>query len=100
MKMNQRFSPSQLSTAALLMPGLLALTACVSVPIPEATLETDNTESLTFCQEPRPQVCTMDYRPVCAELKEGGSKTYSNGCGSCTDPKVVGYRDGACEKAK
>ena len=96
MKMNQRFSPSQLSTVTLLMLGL---TACASgEPMADATLEKDNTESLTFCLEPRPQVCTMDYRPVCAELKEGGSKTYSNGCGSCTDTNVVAYRQGACEQ--
>ena len=100
MKRNHRFSPLQLSTTALLMFSLLALTACASVPMADSPLKTDNNESLTLCPEPRPQVCTMDYRPVCAELKEGGSKTYSNGCGSCADPKVVGYRDGACEAAK
>ena len=39
----------------------------------------------TLCEDPRPQVCTMDYRPVCGTLKDGSSKTYSNGCGACAD---------------
>ncbi len=49
------------------------------------------------CTEPRPQVCTQDYRPVCAELQDGSFKTFSNGCSACSDPAVAGYRNGACE---
>jgi len=68
-----------------------------------ATLKVeDNIESdaLVTCPEPRPQMCTMDYRPVCAQMKDGSSKEYSNGCTSCSDPNVSGYRDGACKEAK
>jgi hypothetical protein len=54
-------------------------------------------ETWTPCPEPRPQICTQEYRPVCAKLQDGGFKTYSNGCTACTDPSVTGYRDGACE---
>ncbi len=50
----------------------------------------------TVCTEPRPQICTMDYRPVCAQLSDGTFKTYSNGCTACTDPAVTGHREGAC----
>ena len=57
-------------------------------------------DTLDICSEPRPQMCTMDYRPVCAQMMDGSSKTYSNGCTSCSDPNVSGYRDGACEEAK
>ena len=49
------------------------------------------------CTDPRPQVCTQDYRPVCAQLQDGRSKTYSNGCSACADPAVSSYREGACE---
>ena len=56
-----------------------------------------NTKEMVPCTEPRPQVCTQDYRPVCAELQDGSFKTYSNGCSACSDPAVTGYRDGACE---
>ena len=42
-------------------------------------------EALTICHELRPQICTMDYQPVCAKLEDGTFKTYSNGCTACTD---------------
>jgi hypothetical protein len=54
-------------------------------------------EDLIICTEPRPQICTMDYRPVCAQLEDGTFKTYSNGCTACSDSAVKGHREGACE---
>lgn len=54
-------------------------------------------KAMITCTEPRPQVCTQDYRPVCAALQDGSLKTYSNGCNACSDPAVTGYREGACE---
>jgi hypothetical protein len=54
-------------------------------------------QSMMTCTEPRPQICTQDYRPVCAMLQDGSLKTYSNGCNACSDPAVTGYREGACE---
>ena len=56
----------------------------------------DGQKTIT-CKEPRPQVCTQDYRPVCAALPDGDFKTYSNGCSACSDPAVTGYSEGACE---
>ena len=53
---------------------------------------------LILCEEPRPQICTREYNPVCATLKDGGTKTGSTGCTSCSDPEVVGYKMGACSK--
>ncbi len=50
----------------------------------------------TICKNPRPQVCTMDYRPVCATFKDGSAKTYSNGCGACTDTNVTFWVEDAC----
>lgn len=63
------------------------------------------------CTDPRPQVCTMDYNPVCADRDTGmrcikapcpatENKTYSNACHACADPKVRHYRPGACEAAE
>ena len=54
-------------------------------------------QAMVPCTEPRPQVCTQDYRPVCAELQNGSFKTFSNGCSACSDPDVIGYREGACQ---
>jgi hypothetical protein len=56
-----------------------------------------NTKQMVACAEPRPQVCTQDYRPVCALLNDGNFKTYANGCNACADPAVTGYREGPCE---
>jgi hypothetical protein len=59
------------------------------------------------CATPRPDVCTMEYAPVCATRDTGircitapcpssETKTYSNACSACTDPKVSQYVKGAC----
>jgi len=63
------------------------------------------------CPEPRPQMCTRDYRPVCATRDTGvrcvttpcpstEEKTYGNACSACADQDVISYRNGACEKQK
>ena len=48
------------------------------------------------CKDPRPEICTMDYRPVCATKTDGSQATYANGCSACSDPAVVEYREGEC----
>ncbi len=70
----------------------LALGAC-------ATGSKDNMTAApgaTVCEDPRPQVCTMDYRPVCGTLKDDSTKTYPNGCGACADVEVVSWVENAC----
>jgi len=60
------------------------------------------------CTDPRPEVCTREYRPVCAR-KDNGIRcvttpcpstdlvTASNACTACSDKDVLGYTpDGAC----
>ena len=49
-----------------------------------------------ICPEPRPEICTQQYDPVCGHLKEGGSKTYSNWCTACSDISVEIYSSGEC----
>jgi hypothetical protein len=34
-----------------------------------------------FCQEPRPRMCTKEYRPVCGS----NNRTYPNKCSACSD---------------
>ena len=51
----------------------------------------------TQCAAPRPQVCTMEYAPVCASLVKGGRADYSSGCNACADDAVVSYIDGVCD---
>ena len=57
-------------------------------------------KEIIICTEPRPEVCTMDYTPVCGLRNVAGEeewKTYSNACSACSDPIVSGYRKGTCE---
>jgi len=51
---------------------------------------------LIICTEPRPQICTREYDPVCASMQDGSVKTYSTGCTSCSDKEVTGYKKGSC----
>lgn len=65
---------------------------------------------LTACTDPRPEMCTREYRPVCAVRDTGircittpcdstEEKTYGNACDACSDPKVHGHRPGECPAA-
>jgi hypothetical protein len=47
---------------------------------------------VTECTDPRPEICTLDYRPVCAD----NGRTYGNGCGACSDEQVNSYVNGEC----
>jgi hypothetical protein len=66
--------------------------------------------SSVTCSDPRPEICTQQYQPVCAQVDTGvrcikapcpsaESRTFPNGCAACTDPKVLGYVEGACRGA-
>ncbi len=52
---------------------------------------------LVACEEPRPQVCTMQFDPVCGLTDSNQYKTYSNACSACSDASVSGHSPGACE---
>ena len=49
------------------------------------------------CPDERPQICTMDYRPVCGTTASGELKTFGNACGACSDATVRGYSEGECK---
>jgi len=72
--------------------AVLAIAGCATSQPPS-----DDADPRTFCGEPRPMVCTMEYRPVCAGLIEGGEKTYSSPCNACADVAVAHYTPQACE---
>ena len=91
--------PRKLIYTALMLPLVLGCSHADSEPPP----------AFTECSDPRPQMCTMDYRPVCATRDTGircvqapcpssDWKTYSNGCSACSDPDVSGYRGGSCDE--
>jgi hypothetical protein len=62
----------------------------VEAPVSSQTL-------LVACEEPRPQLCTMQYDPVCGLTASNQYKTYSNACSACSDASVSGHNPGACE---
>ena len=48
------------------------------------------------CEDPRPEVCTLDYRPVCGQPGDSETQTYGNACMACGDASVIGFFDGEC----
>ena len=71
---------------------VLALSACKKQDIQPV----ESTEAVNLCKDPRPEMCTRDYRPVCAYLSDGSRKEYSNGCTACSDGNVRSWVDGRC----
>jgi len=71
-----------------------SLVACQTTDeVAEKTVE----PALLMCLELRPQMCTMEYMPVCGSKIDASTKTYGNACGACADIEVSGYVVGACE---
>jgi len=54
-------------------------------------------DAWTVCSEPRPQICTMEYMPVCGRDQAGNLKTYATGCTACADSTVLEYQKGECK---
>ena len=66
-------------------------------------------EKWVVCTDPRPEVCTEEYKPVCAQRDNGirciqapcpstDLVTYDNACKACSDTKVYVYRLGTCRE--
>ena len=75
----------------------------LSFPILSGCMQTTAaTESVTAgdqmrrCQEPRPQICTREYDPVCAVREDGSRESYATGCTACADSRVTAYIPGVC----
>lgn len=69
--------------------GLVFLGGCQLAPSSLAVTQTS-------CLEPRADMCTMDYQPVCGLNKKGISNVYSNACVACGHEKTVSYSNGEC----
>lgn len=80
------------------LPGLLLLLALLlpGVACGPPRVDAEPAPDLVACPEPRPEVCTHQYDPVCGTRSDGTTKTYGNGCTACADASVVGFRPGAC----
>jgi hypothetical protein len=86
-------------TRALVLCGIVVLlqgVGCAQTK-PHQTQGTEGSPKTIWCTEPRPQYCTREYIPVCANLKDGVKHTYASGCVACSDANVVSYRPNSCE---
>lgn len=81
---------------AVAIIGLSLLVACSSPVKEQETAAAAPAVDLIPCTDPRPEVCTMEYAPACAELSTGGRREYASGCSACSDDEVTGYRPGSC----
>ncbi len=70
------------------------LAGCASPHIGSA--DTSAAVSGIACTDPRPQVCTMQYDPVCATLADGSRQDKSSPCNACAFDSVVSYERGQC----
>ena len=78
------------------------------VPVtPPVVSVPDTPAQTTQCKSPRSQMCTREYRPVCATRDTGvrcvttpcpstEQVTKSNACTACADEKVFSYTEAAC----
>jgi hypothetical protein len=94
----------------LLLPLLLA--ACSQAPVasegaPPPKDPPADRHGPVMCKDPRPEMCTALYDPVCATRDTGircitapcpstEQKTMGNSCSACNDPKVMSYVPGEC----
>ena len=80
----------------LLLTATLSMVSVSCVDHSSQGLVTSDPLDIVICQQPRPQICTREYNPVCATLKDGSLRTGATGCSACADPDVVSYTRGAC----
>ena len=96
----------------LYLPVFLLLAACSQAPVasepspPPSNAPKESSEPVA-CTEPRPEVCTQIYAPVCATRDTGvrcittpcpssEQVTKSSACNACSDPKVMSWVKGEC----
>jgi hypothetical protein len=83
-------------TTILLLAALSQLTISCATYSEKNDINEPGATDVILCEEPRPQICTREYDPVCGSLKDGSTRTGSTGCTSCSDSDVVSYTKGAC----
>jgi hypothetical protein len=101
---------SRYSILSVVILNLVLLTACQDKTTIKKLAPEVVTPSGAYaeCSSPRPEICTSEFRPVCAKVDTGvrcvtttpcrssENKTYSNACTACTSPKVYGFWKNAC----
>lgn len=86
---SQTYLGISMQALLLLLTVLILVTACKQ--------DAANQDMDVVCKDPRPEICTMNYLPVCGISSDETVKTYANGCTACSNQHVLGYREGACK---
>ena len=104
----------KITTLSIYLVTLFVLLSCKSESVetkpssPDTTGNSTTPENYVECKSPRPEACTREYKPVCAQKDTGvrcvttpcpstEKVTASNACTACSDPNILGYvPDGAC----
>jgi hypothetical protein len=73
----------------------LGTVACSTAPAAPPAVEAP---AANACKDPRPQVCTTIYAPVCATHSDGHRETHASGCNACADDTALTYTEGVCEE--
>ena len=98
-------------TSSLFVAATVFIIACQTTTKNQPSTPPVDTKPVvvyTECHELRPEMCTREYRPVCAKRDTGvrcvttpcpstENVTKSNACTACSDVKVYGYTMGACK---
>jgi hypothetical protein len=95
------YFPQILKATAALILAVLAVSCATPVPGDPAPLDAGGTGTVAddvVCSDPRPQVCTTIYAPVCAEHTDGDRETLASACNACADDTVSAYTTGPCEE--
>ena len=100
--------------STLILVGVALLSSCQShkqagtdVASSPSVVILPDTVAAIQCESPRSQLCTREYRPVCASRDIGvrcvtvpcpssETVTKSNACTACADEKVSSYVEGVC----
>jgi hypothetical protein len=80
-------------TLVALLFAAAAAPACAQQPTPA---QAPAPPGQVTCTEPRPQVCTREYRPVCGTKRDATRQTFGNGCSACADANVASHIPGPC----
>ncbi len=80
---------------SLLLPLMLAAIGACHAEMPRQPPRATEPGAVA-CAEPRPQVCTREYRPVCGVRADDTRQTFGNACTACAEPGVVRHVPGPC----
>ena len=83
----------RITITEIMMLLVLVLSGCSSI---ESGHNLDTTV-LGKCSEERPEMCTMQYEPVCARLLDNTRQSFSNSCSACAEKQTVAYQSGECK---